>query len=132
MVAHDENFAISLTCCLFVEFKRSPVEPVRASFLVIPERKPEPPKLSDLFVVCTSAKIDDVCDAQVLELFDVTPCSYRTAKGQPFSHEESFHSPPPFPGVCKSYDLQTLISVAQAPANASLSTFRAKGFIKRP
>jgi hypothetical protein len=81
VVTHYKNFSISISNCPFVKLESFSVEPARAGLLVIFERKPEPFKLPDLLGVFVSHEVDDVGDAQALELLDVRPSSYRTAKG---------------------------------------------------
>ena len=81
MVAHHKNPVVSISHRPLVKLESFSVKPARAWLLVISEWKPEPLKLSNLLVVCVSHEIDDVGDAQVLELLDVRPSGYCAAKG---------------------------------------------------
>jgi hypothetical protein len=81
MVAHYKNTLVSLSDRPFVKLESLFVKPARARFLVVFERKPQPLKLSYLFAVFVSLKVNDVGDAQVSQPFHVRPGGYSTAKG---------------------------------------------------
>ena len=81
MVTHYEYFSASISPRPFVELESFSVKPARAGLLVVCKRKPEPLKLTDLLAVLVSEEINDVSDAQVLKLLDVSPCIYHAAKG---------------------------------------------------
>jgi hypothetical protein len=66
-------FMVSVSHRPFVKLKSLSVKPTRARSLVIFKRKPEPLKLTNLLVVCVSHEVNDVGDAQALELLDVRP-----------------------------------------------------------
>jgi|HubBroStandDraft_6_1064221.scaffolds.fasta_scaffold03438_9 hypothetical protein len=59
-------------------------------FPVVSKRKPEPSELSNLSAVFVSLQVDDVGDAQFLQLRHIIPSCYRASKGQPFGHKEDF------------------------------------------
>jgi hypothetical protein len=85
VVTHYKNLVASISRCPLVKLEGLSIKPAGARLLVISERKPKPFELPHLLAVCVSHEVDDVGDAQVSELLDVGPSSYRTAKGQAFS-----------------------------------------------
>ena len=81
MVTHHKDFSVSILSRPFVKLESFSIEPARARLLVVFERKPKPLELTNLLVVCVSHEVDDVGDAHVPELLDVSPRSYHAAKG---------------------------------------------------
>jgi hypothetical protein len=63
VVTHHKDFSVSFSRCPLVKLERFFVEPARAWFLVVFERKPQPLKLSYLLGVFVSLEINDVGDA---------------------------------------------------------------------
>src|SRR5580704_15541891 len=98
-MAHAKEFRFWLTHGFLVEVQCTTVEPPWARLVVVPEWQPKILKLADFLSVLAVPKVDNVSDAQRLELLYMLPGGYGAAKRQPLSHKPCLHAGAPFVGT---------------------------------
>jgi hypothetical protein len=90
VVAHHEQFGITLLQRLSVELQRALIEPSRPGLHVVLEGEPEVRELLDFFIVGPS-QIYNVGYPEGSQLLHVGLGPYCASEREPFAHEESFH-----------------------------------------
>ena len=95
MVAHAQDFVVRLSHGLPVEAKSLTVKPFRPMLLVVPEWQPQVLELANFFAVLAISQVDDMCNARSLELLNVLPAGYGTAKRKPLAYPKHLHAVAP-------------------------------------
>lgn len=96
VVAHHEHFGIFSSYRSFVKAESVSIEPLRARLHIVLERQPQALELPHFLAVLAVSLVDDVRDAQRLELLDVLPGRDGTAKRQPLAYPKQVHAIAPF------------------------------------
>jgi hypothetical protein len=95
VVAHAKDFGVRFSHGLPVEAKSLTVKPFRPMLLVVLEWQPQVLELANFFAVRANSQVDDMRNAERLELVYVPPGGYGAAKSQPLAYPKHLHAVAP-------------------------------------